>query len=147
MCGYCKPCLTGEYLIFYFCLNSLAANATMPARREAWNISRWDEPTTKLTSNLGRHFKCQNSHQFGTANLDEGCFGTGVAWDVSALFKIPDQIASESAGPLMCGGASEFLTSFLPSSVRHVRHANSSCDTAVWGPLYEHGFQAGDRIG
>ncbi|KIW26622.1 uncharacterized protein PV07_06441 [Cladophialophora immunda] len=71
----------------------------------------------------GRQFKCQNSEQFGTANLDQGCFGTGVAWDVSALFKIPDEIASESAGPLMCGGAT------------------------VWGPLYEHGFKAGDRIG
>ncbi|OAP56602.1 hypothetical protein AYL99_08714 [Fonsecaea erecta] len=71
----------------------------------------------------GRQFKCQNSEQFGTANLDQGCFGTGVAWDVSTLFKIPDEISSESAGPLMCGGAT------------------------VWGPLYEHGFKAGDRIG
>ncbi|EXJ63220.1 hypothetical protein A1O7_03667 [Cladophialophora yegresii CBS 114405] len=71
----------------------------------------------------GQHFKCQNSEQFGTANLDQGCFGSGVAWDVTALFKIPDEISSESAGPLMCGGAT------------------------VWGPLYEHGFKAGDRIG
>ncbi|KIW75373.1 hypothetical protein Z517_10114 [Fonsecaea pedrosoi CBS 271.37] len=71
----------------------------------------------------GRQFKCQNSEQFGTANLDQGCFGTGVAWDVSTLFKIPDEISSESAGPLMCGGAT------------------------VWGPLYENGFKAGDRIG
>ncbi|OAL19713.1 hypothetical protein AYO22_09519 [Fonsecaea multimorphosa] len=61
--------------------------------------------------------------RFGTANLDQGCFGTGVAWDVSTLFKIPDEISSESAGPLMCGGAT------------------------VWGPLYEQGFKAGDRIG
>lgn len=37
--------------------------------------------------------------------------------------KIPDEIESEYAGPLMCGGAS------------------------VWGPLFEHGFRAGDRIG
>ncbi|OAG43327.1 hypothetical protein AYO21_02264 [Fonsecaea monophora] len=76
----------------------------------------------------GRQFKCQNSEQFGTANLDQGCFGTGVAWDVSTLFKIPDEISSESAGPLMCGGARVFWT-------------------AVWGPLYENGFKAGDRIG
>jgi len=59
----------------------------------------------------------------GTANLDQGCFGTAVAWDVSALFKIPDGISSEAAGPLMCGGAT------------------------VWGPLYENDFKAGDRIG
>ncbi|EXJ75524.1 uncharacterized protein A1O5_00030 [Cladophialophora psammophila CBS 110553] len=72
---------------------------------------------------VGRHFKCLNNEQFGTANLDQGCFGTGVAWDVSTLFKIPDEISSESAGPLMCGGAT------------------------VWGPLYKHGFKAGDRIG
>ncbi|ETI22917.1 hypothetical protein G647_04711 [Cladophialophora carrionii CBS 160.54] len=71
----------------------------------------------------GQHFKCQNSARFGIANLDQGCFGSGVAWDVSALFKIPDEISSESAGPLMCGGAT------------------------VWGPLYEHGFKPGDRIG
>ncbi|KAK5229410.1 hypothetical protein LTR96_003022 [Exophiala xenobiotica] len=71
----------------------------------------------------GQHFKCENSQQFGTANWDEGCFGTGIAWDVSALFKIPDEIDSASAGPLMCGGAT------------------------VWGPLYENGFKAGDRVG
>ncbi|KAK4941840.1 hypothetical protein LTR10_018316 [Elasticomyces elasticus] len=71
----------------------------------------------------GQQFKCQNSEQFGTANLDEGCFGTGIAWDVSALFKIPDEIDSASAGPLMCAGAT------------------------VWGPIYENRFRAGDRIG
>jgi D-arabinose 1-dehydrogenase-like Zn-dependent alcohol dehydrogenase len=47
---------------------------------------------------------------------------TFVQWDVSALFKIPDEIPSEVAGPLFCAGAT------------------------VWGPLYEHGFKAGDRI-
>jgi D-arabinose 1-dehydrogenase-like Zn-dependent alcohol dehydrogenase len=57
----------------------------------------------------GQHFKCVNVEQFGTANWDEGCFGTGIAWDVSALFKIPDSVGSEYAGPLMCGGASKFL--------------------------------------
>jgi D-arabinose 1-dehydrogenase-like Zn-dependent alcohol dehydrogenase len=55
--------------------------------------------------------------------VDQGCFGTAVAWDVSALFKIPKEIASEDAGPLMCGGAS------------------------VWSPLYTSGLRPGDRVG
>ena len=71
----------------------------------------------------GRQVKCQNSIQFGTGNFDEGCFGTAVAWDVTALIKIPEGVASEHAGPLMCGGVT------------------------VWAPLYEHGARAGDRVG
>ncbi|KIW17229.1 hypothetical protein PV08_04420 [Exophiala spinifera] len=71
----------------------------------------------------GRHSKCLNSEQFGMQNLDQGCFSTGIAWDVSSLFKIPDEIDSASAGPLMCGGAT------------------------VWAPLYEHGVKPGDRVG
>jgi D-arabinose 1-dehydrogenase-like Zn-dependent alcohol dehydrogenase len=71
----------------------------------------------------GRQNQCVNSTSFGTADWDQGCFGTAVAWDVSALFKIPDEIASEDAGPLMCAGAT------------------------VWSPLYETGSRPGDRIG
>ncbi len=63
---------------------------------------------SKLTPGPGEHFKCLNSEQFGTANQDQGCFGSAVSWDVSALFKIPDEMSSESAGPMMCGGASRF---------------------------------------
>lgn len=55
--------------------------------------------------------------------MDQGGFGGAVAWDVSALYKIPDEIPSEDAGPLMCGGAS------------------------VWSPLYDFGLKAGDRVG
>lgn len=61
--------------------------------------------------------------QFGSSKLEQGCFGSAVTWDVTALFKIPDEIAPEYAGPLMCGGAT------------------------VWGPLYDFGLRAGDRIG
>jgi D-arabinose 1-dehydrogenase-like Zn-dependent alcohol dehydrogenase len=42
---------------------------------------------------------------------------------VSALFKIPDAILSENAGPLMCAGST------------------------VWSPLYDRGVRAGDRVG
>lgn len=71
----------------------------------------------------GRQDRCLNMANFGTANQDQGCFGTYVAWDVSALFKVPDEIPLEYAGPLMCGGAT------------------------VWGPLYTSGLGAGDRVG
>ena len=72
---------------------------------------------------IGLDLHCENSEQFGTANYDEGTFGTAVAWDVSALYKIPDEIPSEFAGPLMCGGAT------------------------VWAPLVDGGVRPGDRIG
>lgn len=55
--------------------------------------------------------------------MDQGGFSTATAWDVSALFKVPDEMASEDAGPLMCGGAT------------------------VWTPLYDFGLKAGDRVG
>ncbi|TVY29230.1 putative formaldehyde dehydrogenase [Lachnellula hyalina] len=71
----------------------------------------------------GRQNQCKNSTCLGSADLDQGCFGTAVAWDVSTLFKIPDAIASEDAGPLMCAGAT------------------------VWSPLYDQGLRAGDRVG
>lgn len=60
---------------------------------------------------------------FGSGNLDLGCFATGIVRDVSCVTKIPDDMLSEYAGPLMCGGIT------------------------VWGPLYEHGARAGDRVG
>jgi D-arabinose 1-dehydrogenase-like Zn-dependent alcohol dehydrogenase len=66
---------------------------------------------------------CVAPQFFGTANWDQGCFGTSVAWDVSALFKIPEAIASEDAGPLMCGGAT------------------------VFSPLHTSGVRPGDRVG
>jgi D-arabinose 1-dehydrogenase-like Zn-dependent alcohol dehydrogenase len=71
----------------------------------------------------GDQTHCVRSVYFGTANWDQGGFGTAVTWDVSALFKIPDEIASEDAGPLMCAGAT------------------------VWGALYEYGIKSGDRVG
>lgn len=60
----------------------------------------------------GQQVKCANSEQFGSANLDVGCFSTAIVWDVSALFKIPDGYPPEAVGPLMCGGASKFTPEF-----------------------------------
>jgi D-arabinose 1-dehydrogenase-like Zn-dependent alcohol dehydrogenase len=60
---------------------------------------------------------------YSTADWDQGCLASHVAWDVSTLFHIPEEISSKDAGPLMCAGAS------------------------VWGPLYSTGLRAGDRVG
>lgn len=66
---------------------------------------------------------CPNAEYLGSGNFDQGCFGTGAAWDISAIYKIPDEIASEDAGPLLCGGAT------------------------VWEALMRGNAQGGDRIG
>lgn len=71
----------------------------------------------------GRQNLCINSDLFGSSNLDQGCYSTGVAWDISNLHKIPDDLPSEYAGPLMCGGAT------------------------VWDPLFSSGAKPGDRVG
>lgn len=76
-----------------------------------------------LTGPIGRQTLCINRTSYGTADGDQGCFGTALAWDISALYKIPDALSSEHAGPLMCGGAT------------------------VWTPLYESGVKPGDRVG
>lgn len=72
---------------------------------------------------IGRQTLCIHRTSFGSADQDQGCFGTAVTWDISALYKVPDAIASEDAGPLMCGGAT------------------------VWSPLYDFGAKLGDRVG
>jgi D-arabinose 1-dehydrogenase-like Zn-dependent alcohol dehydrogenase len=72
---------------------------------------------------IGSTTACENMVQFGSGNHDQGGFATGAVCDVSALVKIPDEISSAEAGPLLCGGAT------------------------VWGPLFQHGLKAGDRIG
>jgi D-arabinose 1-dehydrogenase-like Zn-dependent alcohol dehydrogenase len=71
----------------------------------------------------GEQMYCLNQVAFGSGNHDEGGFGTGGCWDVASLYKIPEGIESKYVGPLMCGGAT------------------------VWGPLYDHGMKAGDRVG
>ncbi|KAK1574782.1 NADP-dependent alcohol dehydrogenase [Colletotrichum navitas] len=71
----------------------------------------------------GRQTQCAAKASFANSNADQGGFGTAVAWDVSALFKLPENLGSEYAGPLMCSGAT------------------------VWRPLYDSGAKAGDRVG
>lgn len=71
----------------------------------------------------GHQNNCPKAERFGSSNQDQGCFGTAVAWDISALYKIPDGISSEDAGPLMCAGGT------------------------VWSPLHTSGVRPGDRVG
>ena len=54
---------------------------------------------------------------------DEGSFGTHVTWDADALHVLPDNLRSEYAGPLMCGGAT------------------------VWGALSFYNVRSTDRVG
>ncbi|KAF7718165.1 Uncharacterized protein PECH_005618 [Penicillium ucsense] len=70
----------------------------------------------------GRQTLCVNRTSYGSADQDQGCFGSALAWDISALYKIPESSASEDAGPLMCGGAT------------------------VWTPLYDSGVKPGARV-
>ncbi|KAK0389912.1 hypothetical protein NLU13_3485 [Sarocladium strictum] len=71
----------------------------------------------------GRQNLCPDAELFGSSNTDQGCYSTGVAWDVSNIHKLPEGLESEFAGPLMCGGAT------------------------VWDPLYSSGAKPGDRVG
>lgn len=45
---------------------------------------------------------------YGLADLDQGSFGTHAVWREAFLFKIPDNMSNEDAGPLMCGGSTVF---------------------------------------
>ncbi|KOS46242.1 hypothetical protein ACN38_g2778 [Penicillium nordicum] len=51
---------------------------------------------------------CSERKMYGLANLDQGSFGTHAVWREAFLFKIPDNLSSEDAGPLMCGGSTVF---------------------------------------
>ncbi|KAJ6597541.1 putative NADP-dependent alcohol dehydrogenase C 2 [Mycena vulgaris] len=51
---------------------------------------------------------CTNVEMYGTANFDQGSFGSHAVWDASWLFKIPAGLEPEAAAPLMCGGATVF---------------------------------------
>ncbi|CAI7600219.1 unnamed protein product [Penicillium viridicatum] len=45
---------------------------------------------------------------YGAADLDQGSFGTHAVWREAFLFKVPDNMSNEDAGPLMCGGSTVF---------------------------------------
>ena len=51
---------------------------------------------------------CPSRHIYGSAELDQGSFASFAVWKADYLFAVPDEIASEHAAPLMCGGATVF---------------------------------------
>ncbi|KAJ5305671.1 hypothetical protein PENANT_c041G06596 [Penicillium antarcticum] len=51
---------------------------------------------------------CGERKMYGSADLDQGSFGTHAVWREAFLFKVPDNMSNEDAGPLMCGGSTVF---------------------------------------
>jgi D-arabinose 1-dehydrogenase-like Zn-dependent alcohol dehydrogenase len=51
---------------------------------------------------------CPERKMYGEADLDQGSMASHAVWKDDYLFKIPDEISSENAAPLMCGGATVF---------------------------------------
>ncbi len=71
----------------------------------------------------GQEIYCEQREIYGSANTDQGSFGSHVVWRESYLFRIPEGLTDEEAAPLMCGGAT------------------------VFNALYTYGLKAGDRVG
>lgn len=51
---------------------------------------------------------CAERKMYGAADLDQGSFGSHAVLREAFLFKIPENISNEDAGPLMCGGSTVF---------------------------------------
>lgn len=66
---------------------------------------------------------CENRREYTSGDFDEGSFGSHVTWDADALHVLPDGLASEYAGPMMCGGVT------------------------VWGALSFYHVRPSDRVG
>ncbi|KAJ8096429.1 putative formaldehyde dehydrogenase AdhA [Lipomyces tetrasporus] len=48
---------------------------------------------------------CLKREEFGSANHDQGSYGSHVVWSAKNLHVLPDGLESSLAGPLLCGGA------------------------------------------
>ncbi|KAF5348668.1 hypothetical protein D9758_006803 [Tetrapyrgos nigripes] len=56
----------------------------------------------------GQDVYCPNAQYFGIADYEMGSLSSLVVRKEQWLFKIPDEMSSEDAAPLMCGGATVF---------------------------------------
>ncbi|KAL7931445.1 GroES-like protein [Trichoderma chlorosporum] len=56
----------------------------------------------------GRETFCAEREMFGLANFDQGSFASAAVWKEDFIYKVPDNISSSHAGPLMCGGSTVF---------------------------------------
>ncbi|KAJ5122928.1 hypothetical protein N7448_009025 [Penicillium atrosanguineum] len=51
---------------------------------------------------------CPERKMYAGADLDQGSFGSHAVWREAFLFKVPENMSNEDAGPLMCGGSTVF---------------------------------------
>lgn len=51
---------------------------------------------------------CPERKMYSMADLDQGSFASHAVWREAFVFKIPDNMNNEDAGPLMCGGSTVF---------------------------------------
>lgn len=51
---------------------------------------------------------CAERKMYTEADFDQGSLASHAVWKQDFLFKVPDEIESENAAPLMCGGATVF---------------------------------------
>jgi D-arabinose 1-dehydrogenase-like Zn-dependent alcohol dehydrogenase len=51
---------------------------------------------------------CPEREIYGEANLQQGSIGSHAIWDENYIFAVPENMKSEHAAPLMCGGATVF---------------------------------------
>jgi len=57
---------------------------------------------------------CAEARGFAFGELDQGAFGDFAIWNEDFVYRIPDEIESRHAGPLMCAGVYCFITRALP---------------------------------
>lgn len=60
----------------------------------------------------GQDIYCPERHLYGISDFDQGSVATHAVWKETFLFRIPDQLESADAAPLMCGGATVFNSLF-----------------------------------
>ena len=52
----------------------------------------------------GNDVYCPERQMYGDADLDQGSMASHATWSESFLFHIPEEMASDHAAPLQCGG-------------------------------------------
>ncbi|KAJ5322029.1 uncharacterized protein N7506_011159 [Penicillium brevicompactum] len=56
----------------------------------------------------GEELYCDQRKIYGESNADQGSFAQAAIWPEDFLYKIPDEISSADAAPLMCAGSAVF---------------------------------------
>ncbi|KAE8373913.1 chaperonin 10-like protein [Aspergillus bertholletiae] len=56
----------------------------------------------------GEELYCDRREIYGESHMDQGSFAEAAIWPEDFLYKIPDEIESAEAAPLMCAGSAVF---------------------------------------